>query len=147
MIVCVLPNTQYTTLLTENRPSKQPIKTRYLGQVTGYQPIRDQYFLPPPPFLDPIPSPTRVVYLTPLFQNSGSRTRVQSQSKIGRKLKVDEDAYIDEEDEVVQVCTAEKSIVGPRYTGHPDIPGKTLSPEHPGKLGSDLVLSLSLLGF
>eukprot|EP00116_Pleurobrachia_bachei_P000586 sb/3460848/ len=25
--------------------SKQPIETRYLGQVTGYQPIRDQYFL------------------------------------------------------------------------------------------------------
>eukprot|EP00116_Pleurobrachia_bachei_P010169 sb/3470431/ len=25
--------------------SKQPIKTRYLGHVTGYQPIRDQYFL------------------------------------------------------------------------------------------------------
>ena len=26
-------------------PSKQPIKTRYLGHVTGYQPIRDQHFL------------------------------------------------------------------------------------------------------
>eukprot|EP00116_Pleurobrachia_bachei_P008999 sb/3469261/ len=25
--------------------SKQPIRTRYLGLVTGYQPIRDQYFL------------------------------------------------------------------------------------------------------
>eukprot|EP00116_Pleurobrachia_bachei_P015562 sb/3475824/ len=25
--------------------SKQPIKTRYLDHVTGYQPIRDQYFL------------------------------------------------------------------------------------------------------
>eukprot|EP00116_Pleurobrachia_bachei_P014955 sb/3475217/ len=25
--------------------SKQPIRTRYLGHVTGYQPIRDQYFL------------------------------------------------------------------------------------------------------
>eukprot|EP00116_Pleurobrachia_bachei_P018652 sb/3478914/ len=25
--------------------SKQPIITRYLGHVTGYQPIRDQYFL------------------------------------------------------------------------------------------------------
>ena len=24
---------------------KQPIRTRYLGLVTGYQPIRDQYFL------------------------------------------------------------------------------------------------------
>ena len=24
---------------------KQPIRTRYLGYVTGYQPIRDQYFL------------------------------------------------------------------------------------------------------
>ena len=25
--------------------SKQPIRTRYLGHVTGYQPIREQYFL------------------------------------------------------------------------------------------------------
>eukprot|EP00116_Pleurobrachia_bachei_P017006 sb/3477268/ len=25
--------------------SKQPIRTRYLGHVTGYQQIRDQYFL------------------------------------------------------------------------------------------------------
>eukprot|EP00116_Pleurobrachia_bachei_P018147 sb/3478409/ len=25
--------------------SKQPIRTRYLGHVTSYQPIRDQYFL------------------------------------------------------------------------------------------------------
>ena len=25
--------------------SKQPIRARYLGHVTGYQPIRDQYFL------------------------------------------------------------------------------------------------------
>eukprot|EP00116_Pleurobrachia_bachei_P016982 sb/3477244/ len=31
-------------LLTEVR-FKQPIRTRYLGHVTGYQPIRDQYFL------------------------------------------------------------------------------------------------------
>ena len=27
--------------------------------------------------------------------------------------------------------------IWPRYTGHPDLPGKTLSPEHPGKSGSD----------
>eukprot|EP00116_Pleurobrachia_bachei_P010702 sb/3470964/ len=27
--------------------------------------------------------------------------------------------------------------LSPRYTGHPDLPGKTLSPEHPGKSGSD----------
>ena len=25
--------------------SKQPIRARYLGHVTGHQPIRDQYFL------------------------------------------------------------------------------------------------------
>ena len=25
--------------------SKQPIRTRYLGHVTGYQPIKDKYFL------------------------------------------------------------------------------------------------------
>ena len=29
----------------ELRVFPQPIKTRYLGHVTGYQPIRDQYFL------------------------------------------------------------------------------------------------------
>ena len=27
-----------------NDKSKQPIRTRYLGHVTGYQPIREQYF-------------------------------------------------------------------------------------------------------
>ena len=26
--------------------SKQPIRTRYLSHVTGYQPIRDQYVFP-----------------------------------------------------------------------------------------------------
>ena len=26
-------------------PSKQPIRVHYLGRVTSYQPIRDQYFL------------------------------------------------------------------------------------------------------
>jgi len=26
--------------------SQQPIRTRYLGHVTGYQPIRDQYVFP-----------------------------------------------------------------------------------------------------
>ena len=30
------------------RLSKQPIRTRYLGHVTGYQPIREQYFLTVP---------------------------------------------------------------------------------------------------
>eukprot|EP00116_Pleurobrachia_bachei_P003888 sb/3464150/ len=28
----------------------------------------------------------------------------------------------------------------PRYTGHPDLPGKILSPEHPGKSGSDCTI-------
>eukprot|EP00116_Pleurobrachia_bachei_P011079 sb/3471341/ len=44
--------------------SKQPIRTRYLGHVTGYQPIRDQYFLTTtgPPLVPP-PIPTRVVVL------------------------------------------------------------------------------------
>eukprot|EP00116_Pleurobrachia_bachei_P007768 sb/3468030/ len=32
-------------LLTKNRPRPKPIRIRYLGHVTGYQPIRDQYFL------------------------------------------------------------------------------------------------------
>eukprot|EP00116_Pleurobrachia_bachei_P013320 sb/3473582/ len=31
--------------LEPTETSKQPIRTRYLGHVTGYQPIRDQYFL------------------------------------------------------------------------------------------------------
>eukprot|EP00116_Pleurobrachia_bachei_P015395 sb/3475657/ len=31
-------------VVTGNRPSKQQIRTRYLGHVIGYQPIRDQYF-------------------------------------------------------------------------------------------------------
>eukprot|EP00116_Pleurobrachia_bachei_P011531 sb/3471793/ len=30
---------------TDRTASKQPIRTRYLGHVTGYQPIRYQYFL------------------------------------------------------------------------------------------------------
>eukprot|EP00116_Pleurobrachia_bachei_P012590 sb/3472852/ len=29
----------------QTETSKQPIRTRYLGHETGYQPIRDQYFL------------------------------------------------------------------------------------------------------
>eukprot|EP00116_Pleurobrachia_bachei_P015877 sb/3476139/ len=29
--------------------SKLPIRTRYLGHVTGYQPIRDVYYSPPKP--------------------------------------------------------------------------------------------------
>eukprot|EP00116_Pleurobrachia_bachei_P016545 sb/3476807/ len=29
----------------DRETSKQPIRARYLGHVTGYQPIRDQYFL------------------------------------------------------------------------------------------------------
>ena len=33
-----LPTSQYSMI------GKQPIRTRYLGHVTGYQPIRDQYF-------------------------------------------------------------------------------------------------------
>eukprot|EP00116_Pleurobrachia_bachei_P010051 sb/3470313/ len=36
--------------------SQQPIRTRYLGHVTGYQPIRDQYFL-----IRSVPAPKEVV--------------------------------------------------------------------------------------
>eukprot|EP00116_Pleurobrachia_bachei_P007992 sb/3468254/ len=36
---------QITEMLFFVLKSKQPIRTRYLGQVTGYQPISDQYFL------------------------------------------------------------------------------------------------------
>ena len=32
------------TWRTQTDTSKQPIRTRYFGHVTGYQPIRDQYF-------------------------------------------------------------------------------------------------------
>eukprot|EP00116_Pleurobrachia_bachei_P013614 sb/3473876/ len=42
----VLPQT--LSSLTHQEPtesSKQPIRTRYLGHVTGYQPIRNHYFL------------------------------------------------------------------------------------------------------
>ena len=31
--------------LMEQNTGKQPIRTRYFGHVTGYQPIRDQYSL------------------------------------------------------------------------------------------------------
>ena len=31
--------------IKSSEPSKQPIRTCYLDHVTGYQPIRDQYFL------------------------------------------------------------------------------------------------------
>eukprot|EP00116_Pleurobrachia_bachei_P010707 sb/3470969/ len=33
------------TVQESTETSKQPIRTRYLGHVTGYQPISDQYFL------------------------------------------------------------------------------------------------------
>eukprot|EP00116_Pleurobrachia_bachei_P006572 sb/3466834/ len=39
---------QLSALHTHQEPTetgKQPIRTRYLGHVTGYQPIRDQYYL------------------------------------------------------------------------------------------------------
>merc|ERR1719282_690799 len=37
----------YTYIHTRNRPdtSKKPIRTLYLGHVTSYQPIRDQYLV------------------------------------------------------------------------------------------------------
>ena len=34
-----------TTFQEPTEPSKQPIRTSYLVHVTGYQPIRDQYFI------------------------------------------------------------------------------------------------------
>eukprot|EP00116_Pleurobrachia_bachei_P016076 sb/3476338/ len=37
-----------TKLQEPTDTSKQPIRTRYLGHVTGYQPISDQYFLHKP---------------------------------------------------------------------------------------------------
>ena len=38
-------NQEFTKNERYDSGSKQPIRTRYLGHVTGYQPIRDQYFL------------------------------------------------------------------------------------------------------
>eukprot|EP00116_Pleurobrachia_bachei_P016437 sb/3476699/ len=38
-------------------------------------------------------------------------------------------------------------VISPRYTGHPDLPGKTLSPEHPGKSGSDCIAIVILFNF
>eukprot|EP00116_Pleurobrachia_bachei_P012796 sb/3473058/ len=45
---CYIATRQFNThyeLQQPTEPSKQPIRTRYLGHVTGNQPIRDQYFL------------------------------------------------------------------------------------------------------
>eukprot|EP00116_Pleurobrachia_bachei_P017751 sb/3478013/ len=36
--------------------------------------------------------------------------------------------------------TWEINGISPRYNGHPDLPGKILSPEDPGKSGSDCTL-------
>ena len=44
--------------------SKQPIKTRYLGHVTGCQPIKGQYLLIHPQlYLNPCTVPIRTLYL------------------------------------------------------------------------------------
>eukprot|EP00116_Pleurobrachia_bachei_P001726 sb/3461988/ len=40
-VVVLIPSVTFP--LTSNRPTQQPIRTRYLGHMTGYQPIRDQY--------------------------------------------------------------------------------------------------------
>ena len=42
-----LPVEEMLNVLTQEstKSSKQPIRTRYSGHVTSYQPIRDQYFL------------------------------------------------------------------------------------------------------
>eukprot|EP00116_Pleurobrachia_bachei_P015588 sb/3475850/ len=47
-VCCVLTYLYGATCSSRQEPtetSKQPIRTRYLGHVTGCQPIRDQYFL------------------------------------------------------------------------------------------------------
>eukprot|EP00116_Pleurobrachia_bachei_P002435 sb/3462697/ len=45
LIVCSFPPTRSVCKSGTDQISKQPIRTRYLGHVVGYQPIRDQYFL------------------------------------------------------------------------------------------------------
>eukprot|EP00116_Pleurobrachia_bachei_P016766 sb/3477028/ len=57
---------------TDRHMSKQPITTRYLGHVTGYQPIRGQYFLnqsvPDYPQCQPTPTNARpLITLVPLL--------------------------------------------------------------------------------
>ena len=42
LVIGLMGNTFYQQ---PTGPSKQPIGARYLGHVTGYHPIRDQYFL------------------------------------------------------------------------------------------------------
>ena len=37
--------THFSSAQEPTESSKQPIRARYLGHVTSYQPIRDQYFL------------------------------------------------------------------------------------------------------
>eukprot|EP00116_Pleurobrachia_bachei_P011626 sb/3471888/ len=81
--------------------SKQPIRPRYLGHVTGYQPIRDQYFLIRSSDPDLVPPDL----VAPRFTGRINFPRY-------RKLTV----------------------------FHPDIPGKTLSPEDPVKSGSDCII-------
>eukprot|EP00116_Pleurobrachia_bachei_P011317 sb/3471579/ len=47
VMVRITPLQQHheTVYQEPTKTSKQPIRTRYLGHLTGYQPIRDQYFL------------------------------------------------------------------------------------------------------
>eukprot|EP00116_Pleurobrachia_bachei_P011964 sb/3472226/ len=55
ILSCTLSN-------TAQKASKQPIRTRYLGHVTGYQPIRDQYC----PDSVEVPSSLIIILVTPL---------------------------------------------------------------------------------
>eukprot|EP00116_Pleurobrachia_bachei_P010839 sb/3471101/ len=45
MLDVVLSGCWYRKYQETTETSKKPIRTRYLGHMTGYQPIRDQYFL------------------------------------------------------------------------------------------------------
>eukprot|EP00116_Pleurobrachia_bachei_P000647 sb/3460909/ len=49
----------------KNEPSKQPIRTLYLGHVTGFQPIRDQYFL-----IRSVPGRSQYRYSALSYQNT-----------------------------------------------------------------------------
>eukprot|EP00116_Pleurobrachia_bachei_P008605 sb/3468867/ len=95
---------------------KQPIRTRYLGHVTGYQPIRDQYFL---------------IRLVPgcLVGPSGV---FNDYRKGGFQLAGWLTSYIvvwpgNTITQGSSVYTVGPRCTGPRYTGHPDLPGKNLS--------------------
>eukprot|EP00116_Pleurobrachia_bachei_P012567 sb/3472829/ len=102
---------------------KQSIRSRYLGHVTGYQPIRDQYFL-----IRSVPG-----ILSKLFHSFRSFKRGAENIETKRCAVRPSTSLVCgtwvRDSEIL-------STVGPQYTGQwaPDLPGKAF-PQHPGKSG------------